>query len=161
MIYFQTKNSNLGKFWRALEWKLWLCFMPICNILWPFGMYILWLFCNLVAIWYIFPSFGILCQEKIWQPLIVSPFEEIFVNDRGSEQFSCCSTIESLNSTIKRDFGSNKFSSTHIYIPMWTIFKLRPICSDLIEPNWCPQVDLYDFNFKLSNFNNPGLIKVA
>jgi hypothetical protein len=22
MVYFQTKNPNLGKFWRALEWKI-------------------------------------------------------------------------------------------------------------------------------------------
>jgi hypothetical protein len=22
MVYFQTKNPNLGKFWRALEWKM-------------------------------------------------------------------------------------------------------------------------------------------
>jgi hypothetical protein len=21
MVYFQTKNPNLGKFWRALDWK--------------------------------------------------------------------------------------------------------------------------------------------
>jgi hypothetical protein len=31
MICFQTKNPNLGKFWRALEWKM-LVF------LWSFGI---------------------------------------------------------------------------------------------------------------------------
>jgi hypothetical protein len=30
--------------------------------------YILWLFGNVVVIWYIFPSFGILCQEKSGNP---------------------------------------------------------------------------------------------
>jgi hypothetical protein len=30
--------------------------------------YILWPFGNLVAIWYIFPHFGILCQEKSGNP---------------------------------------------------------------------------------------------
>jgi hypothetical protein len=23
MVYFQTKNPNLGKFWRVSEWKSW------------------------------------------------------------------------------------------------------------------------------------------
>jgi hypothetical protein len=32
MVYFQTKNPNLGKFWRALEWKLLVYFMVIWNI---------------------------------------------------------------------------------------------------------------------------------
>jgi hypothetical protein len=88
MVYFQTKNPNAGKFWRALEWKrlvysiviwniLWplgifyghlVYFMAIWYILWPFGifyghLYILRHFGNFVAIWYIFPQFGILCQN--------------------------------------------------------------------------------------------------
>jgi hypothetical protein len=46
----------------ALEWKRLVNFWAIWYILWPFG--------NLVAIWYIFPRFGILCQEKIWQPCL-------------------------------------------------------------------------------------------
>jgi hypothetical protein len=46
MEYFQTKNSNLGKFWRALEWKM-------LEYLWPFGIFIairfiLWSFGNFV-----------------------------------------------------------------------------------------------------------------
>jgi hypothetical protein len=32
MLYFQSKNPNLGKFWRALEWK-WLVYsLAIWNI---------------------------------------------------------------------------------------------------------------------------------
>jgi hypothetical protein len=57
---FQTKNPNLGKFWRALEWKMLVYFMVIWYILWPFG--------NIVVIWYIFHRFGILCQEKSGNP---------------------------------------------------------------------------------------------
>jgi hypothetical protein len=30
--------------------------------------YILWPFCNVVVIWFIFPRFGILCQEKSGNP---------------------------------------------------------------------------------------------
>jgi hypothetical protein len=38
MVYFQTKNPNLGKFWMDLEWKMLLYFMTIWNILGPFGI---------------------------------------------------------------------------------------------------------------------------
>jgi hypothetical protein len=37
-----------------------LYFTAIWYILWPFG--------NVVVIWYTFPSFGILCQEKSGNP---------------------------------------------------------------------------------------------
>jgi hypothetical protein len=68
MVCFRTKNPNLGKFCRALEWKMLVyftyghleCFTAVCYILWPFS--------NVVAIWYIFPHFGILCQEKSGNP---------------------------------------------------------------------------------------------
>jgi hypothetical protein len=33
MVCFQTKNPNLGNFWRALEWKMLIYFLVICNIL--------------------------------------------------------------------------------------------------------------------------------
>jgi hypothetical protein len=38
MVYFNTKNRNLGIFWRALEWQTLVYFMTTCNILWPFGI---------------------------------------------------------------------------------------------------------------------------
>jgi hypothetical protein len=38
MVYFQTKNLNLGTFLSALEWKMFLYCMIIWNILWPFGI---------------------------------------------------------------------------------------------------------------------------
>jgi hypothetical protein len=37
--WFQTKNPNLGKFRRAIEWKMLVYFMVIWNILWPFGIF--------------------------------------------------------------------------------------------------------------------------
>jgi hypothetical protein len=36
---FQTKNLNLGKFWRALDWKKFICFIAIWNILWRFEVF--------------------------------------------------------------------------------------------------------------------------
>jgi hypothetical protein len=38
MVCFQTKNLNLGKFWRAWEWKILVYFMLIENILRSFGI---------------------------------------------------------------------------------------------------------------------------
>jgi hypothetical protein len=39
MACFQTKNRDLGKFWRALEWKRSVYSMAIWNTLRPFGIY--------------------------------------------------------------------------------------------------------------------------
>jgi hypothetical protein len=67
MVCFQTKNANLGKFWRVLQWMLLVCFMAIWSILQPFGI-----FCgnleHFMIIWYIFPRFGMLHQEKSGNP---------------------------------------------------------------------------------------------
>jgi hypothetical protein len=49
MVYFQTKNPNLGKFWRVLQWKMYANVVAIRSILQPFG---------------IFSLFGMLYQEK-------------------------------------------------------------------------------------------------
>jgi hypothetical protein len=56
MVCFQTKYPNLGKIWRALEWKMLVYFMLIWNILRLFGNAVLW---------YIF---GLLRQEKYGNP---------------------------------------------------------------------------------------------
>jgi hypothetical protein len=68
MVSFQTKNTNLGKFWRALNGKMLIYFRAIWNILRIFGIYILWpfgTFCvhlvHFFWIWYHVP-------RKIWQP---------------------------------------------------------------------------------------------
>jgi hypothetical protein len=57
----------MDNFWRDLEWKMFLHFMPISNIstaIW----YILWPFGNLVVIWYIFTRFGILYHLNSGNP---------------------------------------------------------------------------------------------
>jgi hypothetical protein len=43
--------ENVGNFFHHLEYF---------TVIWPFG--------NVVVIWYIFPHFGILCQEKSGNP---------------------------------------------------------------------------------------------
>jgi hypothetical protein len=67
MVCFQAKNTNLGMFWRALDWKMLVYFIIIWNILRSFGIFyghlvMLWKF------WYIFSRFGILCQEESGNP---------------------------------------------------------------------------------------------
>jgi hypothetical protein len=73
MVYFQTEEPNLGKFWRPLESKkVGILFGHLVNItatwkiLRSLGMYISWPFGYLVAIWYIFPRY--IVSRKIWQP---------------------------------------------------------------------------------------------
>jgi hypothetical protein len=64
MVYFRTKNPSLGKFWRALDWKmLSMYFMAILNILRTFGIFNDHLV-HFVFIWYIFSGFGIMNNEK-------------------------------------------------------------------------------------------------
>jgi hypothetical protein len=47
MVYFQTKNPNLGKFWRALKWKMLVYFKVISIILPPFDI----VYVYLVKLW--------------------------------------------------------------------------------------------------------------
>jgi hypothetical protein len=68
MVCFQTQNPNLGSFWTALEWKMFLYFMITWNVLWPFGIHNLWQFgigCGHLAY---FSHFGMFGPGKIWQP---------------------------------------------------------------------------------------------
>jgi hypothetical protein len=63
MVYSQTKIPNLGKFWRALDWKMLIYFIDILNILRRFGIFYDH-FVHSVFIWYIFSGFGITNHEK-------------------------------------------------------------------------------------------------
>jgi hypothetical protein len=67
MVYFQTKNLSLGKFWRALVWKLLMYFMAIWNILQTFGTFYDHLV-HFVFIWCNFSGFDIMYQEKSGNP---------------------------------------------------------------------------------------------
>jgi hypothetical protein len=42
MVYFQTKKTNLGQYWRALEGTMLVYFMTSWNILRPFGIIVLY-----------------------------------------------------------------------------------------------------------------------
>jgi hypothetical protein len=67
---FRTKSPNLGKFWRAIDWKMFIS----RYILWPFRIF-LWIveiffddLAHFVFIWCIFFGFGIMYQEKSGNP---------------------------------------------------------------------------------------------
>jgi hypothetical protein len=64
MVYFQTKNPDLGKFKRTLDWKMLIYFMVIWNILETFGIFYDHLV-HFLLIWY---GFGILYREKSGNP---------------------------------------------------------------------------------------------
>jgi hypothetical protein len=49
VCYIRTKNANLGKFWRVLQWKMPVHFMAIWSILLPFGIFC----CHLVYFTYV------------------------------------------------------------------------------------------------------------
>jgi hypothetical protein len=68
MVYFQTKNSNLGNYCKVLQWKVLVYFIKIWSILKPFGIFYGRLVYS-VVIWYVHDScFGILYQEKSGNP---------------------------------------------------------------------------------------------
>jgi hypothetical protein len=59
--FFQTQNPpKLGKFCRVLDWKMFIYFMAILNILWSFGIF----YDHSVR----FSGFGIMYQEKSGNP---------------------------------------------------------------------------------------------
>jgi hypothetical protein len=57
-MYFQTKNTNLGKFWRALQWN------AIWSILQLFGIFYGHLVYSMVVLVYL-SRFGTLYQENL------------------------------------------------------------------------------------------------
>jgi hypothetical protein len=66
MACFETKNPNLGKFWRDLQIKIKVYFMATWSLLKLFGIFCdhlvyLWLFGIFFPFWYV-------VQRKIWQP---------------------------------------------------------------------------------------------
>jgi hypothetical protein len=62
MVYFQTKKTNLGKFWWALDWEMLIYFMAIWNICSTFGIFYHY-FIHFLFIWYTFPVL-VSCTKK-------------------------------------------------------------------------------------------------
>jgi hypothetical protein len=80
MVDLKTQNPNMGKIWRALEWKMLLYFMTIWKIFRSFGIIY-----RFIAVWYSLWSFGIffqflvrLDQKKSGNPVMGMPFRRQF-----------------------------------------------------------------------------------
>jgi hypothetical protein len=65
----------------GISYGHWEYFTVIWYILWPFG--------NVVVIWYIFPRFGVLCQEKSGSP--VSEWADCSVENVSTNSFAVSS----------------------------------------------------------------------
>jgi hypothetical protein len=66
MVYFQTQNKNLGKFWKVLQWKMFGIFGAILSILRTNSIF--YGILHFVVMWYIFTRFGMLYREKSGNP---------------------------------------------------------------------------------------------
>jgi hypothetical protein len=71
MVCFQTKNPNLGKFWRVLEWKMLVYFMDTWSILWSFVIFYGHLVYVVRGNLEYFSPFWYFVPRKIWQPWII------------------------------------------------------------------------------------------
>jgi hypothetical protein len=60
MVYFQTKPSNFGILWKALEFNFFIYFMTV--------WYSMWLFALSSSHLLYFPHFGMLYQAKSGNP---------------------------------------------------------------------------------------------
>jgi hypothetical protein len=62
VVYFQTQNPNLAKFWRVLQRKMLIYYMYILR---PFDIFYS---VHFGEIWYILPRFGMFFKEKFGNP---------------------------------------------------------------------------------------------
>jgi hypothetical protein len=75
MVYAQTQNPHLGKFWRALDWKMLIYFMAIFNILRTFGIFLHDHLVHFVFIWYILSGLGIMYLATLDVSTFFNPAE--------------------------------------------------------------------------------------
>jgi hypothetical protein len=69
MVCFQTKNPDLGKFWKVLQWTTLVFLWKFLPNLSPIGIFYGHLV-HSVVFWYIFSRFGMLRREKSGNPVL-------------------------------------------------------------------------------------------
>jgi hypothetical protein len=89
---FQTKNPNLGKFWRALDGKMLIYFMAIWKLLQTFGIFYDHLVHTCCVQFVHFSGLGIMCQEKSGNPASGARtfYIALLVSKSGLPDFSWC-----------------------------------------------------------------------
>jgi hypothetical protein len=85
---FKPKILNLGKFWRALDWKILIYFTAIWNILQTFGI----CYDDFVFLRYIFHRFGLIAPENLATLIRNTPLSLVSTNELVL--FSFCLFIE-------------------------------------------------------------------
>jgi hypothetical protein len=73
MAYFQTRNPDLGKFWRILQWKMLIYLMTIWSIIRQFNLFVV---CILMVVWHIF-TLLVCCANKNLATLVVTGAFEV------------------------------------------------------------------------------------
>jgi hypothetical protein len=72
MEYFQTKNPDLGKFWRVLQWKLLEYNTTIWSIFRILRVFVYVHFEHFMVLWYFFPDL-VCCTKKNLAALHIFP----------------------------------------------------------------------------------------
>jgi hypothetical protein len=140
MVSFQTQNPNLGKFWRALDWKMLMYFVPVWNILHTAGIFYDHLV-HFVFIWYIFPVW-VIFTEKNLATLAALPLN---IQSRGTE-------VEPIARSIQPDFDSRTQKLLIVAYCMTTrlLSRVARFCCHKIPKQW----KIYRSATKLSNCHN-------
>jgi hypothetical protein len=121
MVYFQAKNPTLGKFLRALDFKLLMYFIAVWNICQTFGIFFDHLV-HFVFIWYIFPVLAS-CTKKNLATLICNIAKNVLF-------LSICS--------------HRAFHSPRPCTSSWkTTFQVRPFTSTGFEPSTFAEVLIF------------------
>jgi hypothetical protein len=116
MVYFRTKNPDLGKKWRVLEWKMLVYFMVIWNILWSFGIFYghlvyLWSFGNVVIVG-IFYTVLVYCGKKNLATLVTHTVQAATRDIDGFHFFRSQKSFSGLHRNLAKD---RKTSGVDIY----------------------------------------------
>jgi hypothetical protein len=112
MVYFQTKNPNLGNFWRVLQWKM-------VYILWIFGIFY-WYFVCFSPFSYVVPTkknqatlVSVLRSEQACRSNVM-PISSLWGLDRATFIFYPVNGLSSrAGTTIIIKVGLKLFGSQH------------------------------------------------
>jgi hypothetical protein len=129
---FQTKNPNLGKFWRALDWKMLIYVKAIWNTFGHLG--------HFMSFWYILCPFGTFflvwycAPRKIWQPCAVWSCRVLLVMTHLQSITDCRPSVSIFCRANERDLGSKwLFSFSFISLYLSNSFAVASILQFLLS----------------------------
>jgi hypothetical protein len=116
MAYFKTKNHNLGKFVRTLEWKMLVILKAVWSILRSFGVFRGHLI-HFMFIWYILSRSGRLYQEKSGNPDNYFWLDGSILGVRNKNGSCVMATRQGISETIKTEILFALFWDTPLSRP--------------------------------------------